>query len=120
MTLHINVAKEFSTVPIGRFRTESDISGQAFREDILSPKICEAIKKQDTLEVDFTGMDGLSATFLLESFGGLVREHGMNPAPVLDTIKFLPEKTFFDLYIEIAKEFIQQANPGKEPEEFRA
>ena len=119
MTLHINVAKEFSTVPIGRFRTESDISGQAFREDILYPKICEALKKQDTLEVDFTGMDGLSATFLLEAFGGLVREHEMTPNKVLDTIKFLPENTFFDLYIEIAKEFIQKAEPGKEPEEFR-
>ena len=63
-------------------------------------------------------MDGLSATFLLESFGGLGREHGMNPDEVLKTIKFLPGKNL-DAYVELTQEYIQEAAPGKEPSMFR-
>ena len=77
MVLYINIGREFSPMPIGRFRTHGDTSGQAFRENILYPKICEAIKNKDTLEADPKGMVILNAVFLEESFGGLVREHGM-------------------------------------------
>ena len=35
MTMYLNIAKEFTPIPIGRFRNSGDKSGQAFREDIL-------------------------------------------------------------------------------------
>ena len=115
---YINIAREFTPMPIGRFRTHGDTSGQTFREDILYPKICEAIKNKDTLEIDLEGMLGLNSTFLEESFGGLVREHGMNPDEILKTVKFLPGDNL-DLYVELAQEYIQEAAPGKEPSPFR-
>ena len=118
MALYINIAREFSPIPRGRFRGSSDKSGQAFREDILYPKICEALKNKDTLEVDLKGMLGLGSTFLEESFGGLVREHGMNPDEILKTIKFLPGNNL-DLWVELTQEYIQEAAPGKEPEAYR-
>ena len=119
MALYINIAKEFTPMPIGRFRTHGNKSGQAFREDILYPKICEAIRNKDTLKVDFTDMLSLSSGFLEESFGGLVRQHGMKPDEVLKTIEFLSKNNLLGLYIELSKEYIQEAEPGKEPEAFR-
>ena len=118
MAMYLNIAKEFTPIPIGRFRNSGDKSGQAFREDILYPKICEAIKNKDTLEVDFKDMVRLGSTFLEESFGGLVREHGMNPDEVLKTIKFLPGRNLH-LWVELTEEYIQEAAPGKEPSPFR-
>ena len=109
MTLRLIISTEFSPVPIGRHREDGDKSGEAFREDILYPKICEAMKKQELLEVDFTGMYGLSSSFLEEAFGGLVREKRLNPDDVLRTIKFLPENSHFDLYINLTKEYIKEA-----------
>ena len=110
MTLHINIAKDFSPVPIGRYRSDGDKSGEAFRDDVLYPKIRTALDKKDMLEVDFTDMYGLSSSFLEEAFGGLVRNHGLNSDEVLRTIKFLPEKSHFDLYIDLVKEYIKDAS----------
>ena len=74
----------------------------------LVPKICEAFKNNDTLEVDFDGMVGLGSTFWEESFGGLVREHEMNPDEVLNTIEFLTENRLLNVCIELSKDFIKE------------
>ena len=109
MALHLNIAKEFSPVPIGRYKDDGDKSGEVFRDKFLYPKISEAQKKNEKLEVDFTGMYGLSSSFLEEAFGGLVREYNLNPDDLLDIIVFLPKKSHFDLYIGLAKEYIKEA-----------
>ena len=109
MTLRINIAEEFSPVPIGRYRDDGEKSGEAFREDILYPRIQVALEKQEILEIDLTGMYGLASSFLEEAFGGLVREKGLNSDDILRTIKFLSEESHFDLYIECAKECIKNA-----------
>ena len=115
MALRLNIANDFSPVPVGRYRTDGDKSGEAFRDDILYPKIRAAKEKQTILEVDFTGMYGLSSSFLEEAFGGLVREKGLNPDEILRMLKFLPEKSYFDLYIKLTKKYINDAKPT-EPE----
>ena len=109
MTLRINVASDFVGVPLGRCRADGNTSGEVFREDILYPKIRKAMKEGETLEVDFTGMHGLSGSFLEVAFAGLVREEGLDADEVLRTIKFLPEDSHFDLYIELVREYIEKA-----------
>lgn len=109
MTLRINIAEDFSPAPIGRYRTDSDTSAEAFREDILYPKICIAIEKREFLEIDLTGIFGLASSFLEEAFGGLVREKGLNSDDILRTIKFLSQERHFDLYIDIAQQYIKKA-----------
>lgn len=85
------VAKDFSAAPIGRYRDDSEKSGEAFREDILYPKISETIEQHGVLIIDFTGMRGLSASFLEEAFGGLVR-NGLSADAVLGALDFKTEK----------------------------
>ena len=109
MTLHINVAADFTPIPVGRLRREGNKSAEEFREEILYPKFCEALKHEDILEVDFTGMRGLSGSFMEVVFAGLIRDKGFDADAVLQTIKFLPEDTFFDFYIEAGMKYIEQA-----------
>lgn len=106
----LNVASEFSPVPMGRFRKDGDKSGEAFRDDLLYPQISEAINKKEILAVDFEGMKGLSGSFLDEAFGGLVRlKEGPSAEDVLKTLKFLPEHSHFDSYIDLTKYYIRKA-----------
>lgn len=72
--LCINVSKDFSETPGGRYIKEGPFSGEAFREDILLPKYNEAIKNHEKLFIDFDNCYGFASSFLEEAFGGLVRE----------------------------------------------
>ena len=67
----INVAKEFSPFPFGRYRADGDRSGEVFREEQLVP----AIRNHDHVTVDLSGSNYYGSSFLEEAFGGLVRNH---------------------------------------------
>lgn len=70
----INIARDFSETPGGRFVSEGTFSGEEFRIKILEPKYLEAIALGEVLTVEFDGCYGYATSFLEESFGGLVRE----------------------------------------------
>ncbi len=73
MTVVLNIAKQFSRSPAGRYLTDGPFSGQAFRENVLLP----ALKQSENVEVQLDGVLGFGSSFLGEAFGGLVREAGM-------------------------------------------
>lgn len=77
MTNRVNVAKEFSRYPAGRYFADGDFSGQAFRARFLIP----ALKAEQPLIVELDGVRGYGSSFLEEAFGGLVRE-GYSPAQI--------------------------------------
>ncbi|MBB1406646.1 STAS-like domain-containing protein [Pseudoalteromonas sp. SG44-5] len=64
--------KNFSKSPFGRYKTDSNYSGEVFRDNILVP----ALKNNDIVEVDLNNLDvELGSSFLEETFGGLLRTH---------------------------------------------
>lgn len=65
----INVARDFSRWPAGRYRADGPFSGEVFRDDILVP----ALDKAELVEVELDGARGYGSSFLEEAFGGLVR-----------------------------------------------
>lgn len=87
--IKINIAKDFSEIPGGRYKNESAFSGEEFRENILKIKLEEAQKKNDIIEVELDGCYGYPSSFLDEAFGGLVREN--NGDDVLKYFKFISE-----------------------------
>jgi hypothetical protein len=65
----INIARQFSEFPTGRFYTDGPDSGQRFRDEhLLTP-----LSQGDTVKVELSGTDGYGSSFLDEAFGGVVR-----------------------------------------------
>lgn len=79
----IDVGERFSRFPAGRIRTDGPFSGQRFREDFLVPALsdggCVLVKLDSAL--------GFGSSFLEEAFAGLVREHGFDPADLLQRLE---------------------------------
>lgn len=65
----IDLAKQFSTYPFGRYPKHGPDNGQRFRVEYLEP----ALKAGGVVTVDISGARGLAPSFLEEAFGGLVR-----------------------------------------------
>ena len=66
----IDLAKEFSPKPFGRYKTDGSYSGEAFREEFLKPPLRERKK----VVVDLSGSNLYGSSFLEEAFGGLLDE----------------------------------------------
>lgn len=59
----------FSREPIGRYVTDGEQSGEAFRERVLIP----ALGDSDIVIVDLDGTEGYGSSFLEEAFAGTMR-----------------------------------------------
>jgi hypothetical protein len=66
----INVARDFSRYPSGRYRSDSRSSGEQFRDDLLVPPLQNGAR----VIVELDGTLGYGSSFLDEAFGGLRRE----------------------------------------------
>lgn len=69
---HINIARDFSRFPGGRYRADGPFPGETCRKQLLVP----ALRSSEIVEVDLRGTLGYGSSFLEEAFGGLVREEG--------------------------------------------
>lgn len=65
----IDIAKDFSRAPAGRYISDGPNSGERFRKEFLVP----AIKVSHHIDILLDGTRGLGSSFLEEAFGGLVR-----------------------------------------------
>ncbi|VUD48310.1 hypothetical protein TDB9533_01208 [Thalassocella blandensis] len=97
----IDVAKEFSARPYGRYRDDGEFSAQRFREEFLLP----AFEQGLPFLVDLSGSNRYGSSFLEEAFGGLIRDGITQEQLGLMEIKheLLPS-----IPLE-AKEYIEQA-----------
>lgn len=66
----INILRDFSRYPVGRYETDGPFTGEAFRTKLLLPALSEPGSK---VIVEFDGARGYGSSFLEEAFGGLVR-----------------------------------------------
>lgn len=78
----IDVGKDFSKYLGGRYKKDSDFSGEEFLEKLLEP----AFLAYDKVIVNLDSLEGPTAGFFEESFGGLVRKYGHRK--VLEKISF--------------------------------
>lgn len=68
-SIMIDIAKDFSRAPAGRFVSDGPNSGERFRSDFLVPNL----NLHDRVVVVLDGTRGLGSSFLEEAFGGLRR-----------------------------------------------
>lgn len=74
MTVKINIADQYTTHPLGRFKSAWPFSGQRFREEFLE----KPLHAGENVIVDINGTKGLAPSFLEEAFGGLIPT-GLSP-----------------------------------------
>lgn len=84
--IEINIAKEYTKTPGGRFKKDGNFSGEDFRDKILIPKYRKAIGNSEILRVILDGGYGYGSSFLEESFGGLVRKLGKVDVNMIEII----------------------------------
>lgn len=108
MELTINIAKDFSPIPGARYPIEGDYSGQEFRQNILAPKLNEAIQNNEILTVNLDGTLGYGTSFLEEAFGGLIRTDKFSFADIKDHLKFICNDD--PSYIDEINSYMEEAN----------
>ncbi|MFQ2015575.1 MULTISPECIES: STAS-like domain-containing protein [Aeromonas] len=69
-TKHINIVRDFSKSPYGRYPSDGEWNGEFFRKNLLVP----ALKNYEKVVVDLTGYNRYGRSFIDEAFGGLIRE----------------------------------------------
>lgn len=108
MQLTINIAKDFSPIPGARYPIEGDFSGQEFRQNILAPKLKEAIQTNTILTVNLDGTLGYGTSFLEEAFGGLIRTDKFSYADIIDHLKLYCNDD--PGYIDEINSYMEEAN----------
>lgn len=101
----VNVARDFSKYPAGRYNEDGPASGQAFRDKFLIP----ALKESRSLTIQLDGTRGYGSSFLEEAFGGAVRE-GYKPEIVKQAFKLISEDK------SLVEEIQDYIDHGSDPE----
>jgi hypothetical protein len=105
----LNVGKDFSTDPIGRFRTDGDRSGEAFREDLLKPKL-QTLKDDEVLVIVIDdGIESYGSSFLSEGFAGLVKYGYFTKEKLLQIIDIRYANEDFEFFKNKIIEYINAA-----------
>jgi hypothetical protein len=102
-TVEIDVARDFSREPFGRYPVHGPDSGERFRHEFLE----RPLRAGDHVFVDFDGVSGLSSSFLDEAFAGLVR---LGVLPGNRFFEFVTIKSDRDpSYIDDVRDYVAEA-----------
>lgn len=103
----INIAKEYTRFPGGRYPQDGKGNGTDFRKKFLVP----VLKEQSHALIVLDGAAGYPSSFLEEAFGGLVREEGYTAVQVLESFEFQATDSGFFRFPEMIREYIRSAIP---------
>lgn len=105
MLRKIEIAKQYTRFPGGRYPEDGEGNGTTFRVKFLLP----IIQAGDTAEVVLDGAAGYPSSFLDEAFAGLVREEGFTPDQVLKTFRFVADQPGFKRFVSLIDSFVRSA-----------
>src|SRR5882762_10647501 len=104
----IEVGKDFSRTPGGRYISDGPDSGQLFRQRFLVPALRAAIPKNEVVTVILDGPRGYLSSFIEEAFGGLVRNEGFSANALKRSLKFQAIDPFYEPYRLLALKYISE------------
>lgn len=105
----INIAKDYSETPLGRYPADGDFSGERFREEFLRP----AFKESDQVVVEIADVEGYGSSFLDEAFGGLVREGYFDAKDMHKRLKINCSNPDYEIYRGLIWKYIDEARAKK-------
>lgn len=109
----INIAKDFSAFPAGRYRTDGPNSGERFLEEFLLPELGKAVKAKQKLLIDLEGLKVCGSSFLESAFGGIVRVNKFPKEIILRTIEVVNTSPELDRYARSIIKHLAKAQPGE-------
>ena len=101
----IDISKDFSDVPAGRYKNDGPNSGEQFRDELLIP----ALQTGGQVEVLLDGAEGYGSSFLEEAFGGLVRNTEYTREYLESNLIITVHSEEYAFYKELVLEFISNA-----------
>lgn len=105
----INIGKDFSLDPAGRYYTDGDGSGEEFREKFLIPALKE-LKQNEILEIILDdGVEGYGSSFLVEGFAGAVKYGHVQGEQLLKNLYFSFSNSDFEFYKDKIIQYIKEA-----------
>lgn len=113
--MELNIAKEYTDLPGGRYSYQGLHSGEDFRESLLRVKYDYCLSNNEKLIINLDGGYGYPSAFLEESFGGMVRE-GYNGKKMIKNMVFITndEPSLEEKIIGYIKEAVKnQKNKNK-------
>jgi hypothetical protein len=106
----LNIGKDFSSDPAGRFYTDGPSSGEFFREEYLRPALA-GLAQGEVLEIILDdGVEGYGSSFLSEGFAGIVKYGYMPADQFLSLIRLKNTDPDFDFY---KKKIVEHINSAK-------
>ncbi len=107
LDLRVDIGRDFSLTPGGRYRQNGDFSGEEFREDILAPKLQMAIAQGLKVRVAIdTVSRSYQASFLDEAFAGLIRDAHFSKDQVRRFLIIEASDSRFEKYKNLAEYYI--------------
>jgi hypothetical protein len=110
MTAIINIARDYTPYPGGRYPEDGKGNGTTFRDEFLLP----IVKQGKHADVVLDGAAGYPSSFLDEAFAGLVRKYGYTADQVLEAFHFVATQPGFARFILLIEEYVRTATPEKE------
>ncbi len=105
----LNLGQDFSLDPSGRYLTDGEGNGEAFREDCLKKEI-QSLESGEKLQIIIDdGVEGYGSSFLVEGFAGMVKYGYITDQELLSKIEIIYNDKDFDFYKNKIIEYIEQA-----------
>lgn len=99
----INISRDFSKFPGGRYKYIGKGSGEEFRERFLVP----ALQLGEPIVIDMDGAEGYPPSFLEEAFGGLIRL-GFSEERIWTIIKLKASAQYY-IYKSMVENYVHTA-----------
>lgn len=104
----INIARDFSPYPAGRFMSDGPGSGEEFRDKMLLP----ALEGGEHVTVIIDGVKGMPVSFMEEAFGGLIRTGRFTYDRLREIMTVSAEAPQYKRYTMMIWDFIKAAKPA--------
>jgi hypothetical protein len=101
----INIGKDFSETPLGRYPSDGPFSGERFREEFLRPALTQC--PEVTVKID--DAEGYGSSFLDEAFGGLVRKGYFSAVELRAKLKIECSSSDYLLYRDLIWKYVDEA-----------
>ncbi|RYF90755.1 MAG: DUF4325 domain-containing protein [Caulobacteraceae bacterium] len=106
----IQLARDYSAYPAGRYPEDGPYNGQKFRDRYLMP----ALKRAERVVVDIDGIATLPSSFWEEVWGGLVRKAKLSETTIRERFQVTTTDEDLTNFVNIAWKFVSEEQGRQE------